>query len=137
MNGATPPSKEPFYVPILALYSPVKPWRHNFEMKKGVYFPYTSSRFTIVASSKRQATVKRCGASWSRLEDLSRHYGPVLVPAIKPATSMRESMKCTGLIGPHLDRASRPVTYKHKESEDTKGSKQNERCDLRRQRPER
>lgn len=37
MNGATPPSKEPFYVPILALYSPVKPWRHNFETKKGVY----------------------------------------------------------------------------------------------------
>jgi hypothetical protein len=36
MNGATPPSKEPFDVPILVLYSPVKPWRHNFETKKGV-----------------------------------------------------------------------------------------------------
>jgi hypothetical protein len=41
MNGATPPSKEPFYVPILALYSHVKPWRHNFETKKGVYLSYT------------------------------------------------------------------------------------------------
>jgi hypothetical protein len=33
MNGATPPSKEPFYVPILALY----------ETKQGVYFSYTQS----------------------------------------------------------------------------------------------
>jgi hypothetical protein len=41
MNGATPPSKEPFYVPILALFSLVKPWRHNFETKKDVYFSYT------------------------------------------------------------------------------------------------
>jgi hypothetical protein len=43
MNGATPPSREPFYVPILALYSPAKPWRHNLETKKGVYFSYTQS----------------------------------------------------------------------------------------------
>lgn len=41
MNGATPPSKEPFDVPVLALYSPVKPWQHNFETKKGVYLSYT------------------------------------------------------------------------------------------------
>jgi hypothetical protein len=34
-------------VPILVLYSPVKPWRHNFETKKGVYFSYTPIAYSL------------------------------------------------------------------------------------------
>ena len=57
LSGATPPSKELFYVPILALYSPVKPWRHNFETEKGVYFSYTQSVTELETSDEIRSKV--------------------------------------------------------------------------------
>jgi RTX calcium-binding nonapeptide repeat (4 copies) len=58
MNGATPPSREPFYVPILALFSSVKPWRHNFETKRGIYFSYTPTTRKPAAWAASMADVR-------------------------------------------------------------------------------